>query len=49
MIFQNQRNKDINMINKNPLLFIPDKSNNQQNKQNKSIIVKPLWILKITK
>ena len=22
-IFQNQRNKDINMINKNPLLFIP--------------------------
>ena len=28
MIFQNQRNKDINMINKNPLLFIPDKSNN---------------------
>ena len=28
-IFQNQLNKDINIINKNPLLFIPaDKSSN---------------------
>ena len=28
MIFQNQLNKDINMNNQNPLLFIPtDKSN----------------------
>ena len=28
-VFQNQLNKDINMINKDPLLFIPaDKSNN---------------------
>ena len=28
-VFQNQLNRDVNMINKDPLLFIPaDKSNN---------------------
>ena len=42
-VFQNQLNKDINMINKNPLLFIPpDKSNNLYYKVSKDIYCKLL-------
>ena len=42
-VFQNQLNKDINMINKNPLLFIPpDKSNNLYSKVSKDIYCKLL-------